>query len=57
LIHVSILGWPYVFIVASKEIQKDMELLLDYNLDSYWVPMVKTIQDRQFYVDAGKEKS
>jgi hypothetical protein len=36
-----------VFIVAKKAMHKHTELLLDYNLDSYWVAMEKIIKDHQ----------
>jgi hypothetical protein len=46
-VYVWILGWPYVFIVSKKAIYKGTELVLDYNLESYWVAMERIIKDHQ----------
>jgi hypothetical protein len=39
-------GWPYVFIVSKIVISKGVELVLDYDLDSYWLAMTKITRDR-----------
>jgi hypothetical protein len=46
-VYVWILGWPYVFIESKKAIYKGTELVLDYNLESYWVAMERIIKDHQ----------
>ncbi|KAJ3086387.1 hypothetical protein HK102_013206 [Quaeritorhiza haematococci] len=35
-VEVVIMGWPYIFIVATKTIRPGQELLADYHFDTYW---------------------
>ncbi|KAJ3196572.1 hypothetical protein HK101_008484 [Irineochytrium annulatum] len=45
-VELMIMGWPYILIVATEEIRKGEEILLDYG-DSYWIFISQLLQDQK----------